>query len=107
MSEPFVFDPRCTACKDPFGAVPCGQPVSFHCRPLAQEDFTHCALVMTLEFAGETREQELAPEGPAGGQRGRRTVTVGPCGTPRRAKDVPAPASLDLRRRPHAVGGII
>ena len=66
MSEPFVFDPRCTACKDPFGAVPCGQPVSFHCRPLAQEDFTHCALVMTLEFAGETREQELAPEGPAG-----------------------------------------
>ena len=24
MSEPFVFDPRCDLCKEPFGAVPCG-----------------------------------------------------------------------------------
>ena len=23
MSEPFVFDPRCDLCKEPFGAVPC------------------------------------------------------------------------------------
>ena len=66
MSEPFVFDPRCAACKDPFGAVPCGTAVAFHCRPLASEGFTHCALVLDLEFAGETRELELTPEGPAG-----------------------------------------
>ena len=35
MSEPFVFDPRCDLCKEPFGAVPCGTAVTFHCRPLA------------------------------------------------------------------------
>ena len=33
MSEPFVFDPRCDLCKEPFGAVPCGTAVTFHCRP--------------------------------------------------------------------------
>ena len=66
MSEPFVFDPRCSACKDPFGAVSCGTAISFHCRPLAKEGFTHCALVYSCEFAGVRREQELALEGPAG-----------------------------------------
>lgn len=39
MSEPFVFDPRCDLCKEPFGAVPCGTAVTFHCRPLATEGF--------------------------------------------------------------------
>ena len=29
MSELFVFDSRCTVCKDPFGAIPCGQTVTF------------------------------------------------------------------------------
>ena len=66
MSEPFVFDPRCDACKDPFGAVPCGTAVTFRCRPLASEGFTHCALVLFHEFAGEIRELELTLEGPAG-----------------------------------------
>ena len=39
MSEPFVFDSRCTACKDPFGAAVCGSSVTFHCRPLETEGF--------------------------------------------------------------------
>ena len=47
MSEPFVFDPRCDLCKEPFGAVPCGTAVTFHCRPLATEGFSHCALVLS------------------------------------------------------------
>ena len=42
MSEPFVFDPRCDLCKEPFGAAVCGTAVTFHCRPLASEHFSHC-----------------------------------------------------------------
>ena len=61
MSEPFVFDPRCILCKDPFGAVSCGTMVSFHCRPLAKEGFTHCALILRHEFSGRTQTIELAP----------------------------------------------
>ena len=57
MSEPFVFDPRCDACKDPFGAVPCGTAVTFRCRPLASEGFTHCALVLENR-AGSSKEFE-------------------------------------------------
>ena len=63
MSEPFVFDPRCDACKDPFGAVPCGTAVTFRCRPLASEGFTHCALVVFREFADVRQEQELHHHG--------------------------------------------
>ena len=55
MSEPFVFDPRCDLCKEPFGAVPCGTAVTFHCRPLATEGFSHCALVLSCEFSGSQR----------------------------------------------------
>ena len=66
MSEPFVFDPRCDLCKEPFGAVPCGTAVTFHCRPLATEGFSHCALVLSCEFSGTQREQELPLEGFAG-----------------------------------------
>ena len=50
MSEPFVFDPRSNACKTPFGAVSCGETVTFSCRPLLKEGFTHCALVLHHEF---------------------------------------------------------
>ena len=46
MSEPFVFDPRCDLFKTPFGAAVCGQEVTFTCRPLTSEGFTHCALVL-------------------------------------------------------------
>lgn len=63
MSEPFVFDSRCTACKDPFGAVPCGTPVAFHCRPLTSEGFSHAALVLRFEFSDRTEELELTAEG--------------------------------------------
>ena len=41
MSEPFVFDSRCLQCKEPFGAAVCGQTVTFRCRPLSREAFTH------------------------------------------------------------------
>lgn len=64
MSEPFVFDSRCTACKTPFGAVRCGESVTFHCRPLATEGFSHCAVVLYAEFADTTTEIELTAEGP-------------------------------------------
>ena len=63
MSEPFVFDPRCELCKTPFGAAVCGQEVLFTCRPLASEGFTHCAVVLHREFAGQGQEIELSPAG--------------------------------------------
>ena len=63
MSEPFVFDPRCDLCKTPFGAAVCGQEVTFTCRPLTSEGFTHCALVLHREFSGQSQEVELSPAG--------------------------------------------
>ena len=66
MSEPFVFDPRHPLCKTPFGAAACGAVVSLHCRPLASEGFTHCALVMQQEFSGARRELELGCVGREG-----------------------------------------
>lgn len=63
MSEPFVFDPRCSSCKSPFGAVPCGQEIAFHCRPLASERFSHCALILRGEFSGTERRTELCLDG--------------------------------------------
>ncbi|MEG1658264.1 MAG: glycoside hydrolase family 13 protein [Oscillibacter sp.] len=64
MSEPFVFDPRCGVCKTPFGAVPCGQSIALHCRPLTAEGFSHCALVLFQEFSGAREERELLCQGP-------------------------------------------
>ena len=52
MSEPFVFDTRCTLCKFPFGAVPCGERVTLHVRPEAREGFVRCTLLLREEFAG-------------------------------------------------------
>ena len=75
MSEPFVFDPRCGLCKTPFGAVSCEAAVTLHCRPLATEGFSHCALVLCHEFAGTETEQELRPEG-AEGDRVRFSLTL-------------------------------
>ena len=46
MSEAFVFDPRHEACKTPFGAAVCGQTITFNCRPLIGEGFSHCSLVL-------------------------------------------------------------
>ena len=66
MSEPFVFDSRSAECKTPFGAVPCGQFVTFRCRPLLKEDFTHCSLIFFHEFSGRTQEVEMACLGPEG-----------------------------------------
>ena len=65
MSEPFVFDSRYPLFKTPFGAVTCGQTVTFRCRPLAAEGFTHCALVLHAEFSGISGETKLALAGPA------------------------------------------
>ena len=61
MSEPFVFDSRCTACKEPYGAVECGENITLRCRPLQREGFTHCALVMKNDYTGEVLEIELFP----------------------------------------------
>ena len=60
MSEPFVFDPRYHRCKQPFGAVLCGEAVTFHCRPLKSEGFTHCSLVMHEEFSGILEEYQMS-----------------------------------------------
>ena len=68
MGEPFVFDPRCELCKEPFGAVACGQNVTFHCRPLAQEDFSHCSVILNHEFSGASQEVELRPTGTENGR---------------------------------------
>ena len=66
MSEQHVFDPRCDLLQGALpGANHCGTAV-FHCRPLATEGFSHCALVLSCEFSGTQREQELPLEGPAG-----------------------------------------
>ncbi len=75
MSEPFVFDPRCILCKDPFGAVPCGRPVSFSCRPLTAEGFTHCSLVLRFEFSETLLERELDRCGPEA-ERTRFSITL-------------------------------
>ena len=66
MSEPFVFDPRHHMCKTPFGAVECGQSVTFKCRPLQSENFVRCDIVLHQEFADTVRQIELHPEGEAG-----------------------------------------
>ena len=66
MSEAFVFDPRHSACKSPFGAVSCGQTITFNCRPLLWEHFSHCALVLCHEFSNTRQEIELTPAGPDG-----------------------------------------
>jgi len=68
MSEPFVYDSRCSLCKTPFGAVPCGAELTLHTRPLSGEGFTHCSLVLRSEFSDWETERELTP-GPAEGDR--------------------------------------
>lgn len=66
MSEPFVFDPRHSLCKTPFGAVPCGGTVTFCCRPLISDGFTHCAIVLRTEFSGTEDQIEFVRDGPEG-----------------------------------------
>lgn len=66
MSEPFVYNSRCSAFKTPFGAVPCGQAVDFHVRPLLSERFTHCALSVFAEFSGIREEYEMLPDTSSG-----------------------------------------
>ena len=63
MSEPFVFDSRCTYCKDPYGAVECGTRVFFRCRPLASEGFVRCTLELHHEFAGRSQDVEMRSAG--------------------------------------------
>ena len=66
MSEPFVFDPRRSEYKTPFGAVPCHAKVTFTCRPLISEGFTHCSIGMYHEFADDWQEIEMALAGVEG-----------------------------------------
>ena len=81
MSEPFVFDSRSTLCKKPFGAVVCGQSVTFTCRPLAEEGFTHCTLALHREFADVRHEVELTSFGRED-DRIRFSVTLPACDEP-------------------------
>ena len=74
MSEPFVFDPRCTLCKYPFGAVPLGAPVTLHVRPEGREGFVRCTLLLHREFSGIREERELLAEG-RDGERQRFSLT--------------------------------
>ena len=60
MSERYVFDPRDQRYKTPFGAVACGTEVQFTLRPLAQENFTTCTLLVWNEFAFHSQEVELS-----------------------------------------------
>ena len=64
MSEPFVYDPRCILCKDPYGAVLCGTEIAFHCRPLISEGFTRCAITLRHEFSGKAEVHLLTCLGP-------------------------------------------
>ena len=66
MSEPFVFDSQHESCKSPFGAVLCGQTITFHCRPTKREQFTKCTLVFYHEFSKTTQEVELIQDGEDG-----------------------------------------
>ena len=66
MSEPFVFDPRDPAYKDPFGAVLCGQRVTVSCRPLLSDEIAACTLVIYHEFSDAVEEIPLAPVGTEG-----------------------------------------
>lgn len=59
MNTPAVFDSRDPYYKKPFGAMVCGETLSLTCRPLSQEDFTHCSVILHREFAGYGREIEL------------------------------------------------
>ncbi len=59
MSERYVFDPRDLRYKSPFGAAACGTEVSFTLRPLVQERFTACTLLIWQEFAFTGQEIDL------------------------------------------------
>ena len=63
MSERYVFDPRDTRYKTPFGAVACGTEVRFTLRPFAKERFTACTLLIWNEFAFCSQEIDLPSPG--------------------------------------------
>ena len=63
MSERYVFDPRDTRYKTPFGAVECGTEVRFTLRPLAREGFVACTLLAWQEFGFYSQEIELSSPG--------------------------------------------
>ena len=63
MSERYVFDPRDTRYKAPFGAVECGTEVRFTLRPLAKEQFIDCTLLAWQEFGFFSQEIPLSAPG--------------------------------------------
>ncbi len=63
MSASYVFDPRDTRYKSPFGAVTCGEEVRFTLRPLAKERFVSCSLLIWQEFGFCSQEIELDAPG--------------------------------------------
>ncbi|MBO4853657.1 MAG: alpha-glucosidase C-terminal domain-containing protein [Oscillospiraceae bacterium] len=66
MIDSFVFNPRDTRYKSPFGAVPCGSGVTFTLRPLSGENFSACELLAYREFSGITDQIVLPSVGECG-----------------------------------------
>ena len=64
MSERYVFDPRDSRYKTPFGAAVCGSEVIFTLRPLVKEQFVACTLLIWQEFAFSAQEIDLSSPGP-------------------------------------------
>ena len=64
MSEPFVFDSRDPRCKTPFGAVACGTTVTLTLRPLPEEQFTTCTVLLWRDFDAAGTEVNLPSPGP-------------------------------------------
>ncbi len=68
MSEPFVFDPRDTRFKDPFGAALCGASLTVCCRPLTEEGFVSGVLSLYHEFADRVEDIPLEIAGTEDGR---------------------------------------
>ncbi len=64
MSAAYVFDPRDTRYKSPFGAAACGSSVTFTLRPAVQDQFVSCTLLAWHEFAYRAEEVPLSAPGP-------------------------------------------
>ena len=75
------FDSRDLLYKSPFGAVPCGTPVSFCFQPERGAQVVRCELLAHEEFSNRWTETELSPA-----QEDGRTVFRGAYAAPCRAE---------------------
>lgn len=67
MNDFYIFDPRDSRYKEPYGAVPSGASVSFSLRPHRNEGFSRGVLIARFEFRDDaTFEIPLTWQGPDG-----------------------------------------